>query len=196
MHEPDPRGGSRVAEAAARLVPRARSPRGPAPQQPPGSKRSLAPVLDALTAFAAQAAGVSRIDELCGVEGTAARLYFERFTAILCPDVRETFAAVGPLDRSRPPPGPARRPAPGLPRALGQRPDGHLLLSEPLSCGNAAGQKRMNSSDDGSDGVGRAAGQTQDGPLIEPGAGAFPGYPETCVDAVESTMRALWLRSV
>ncbi|MBO8200977.1 CRISPR-associated endonuclease Cas1 [Streptomyces smyrnaeus] len=65
---------------------------------------ALAPGLDALTAFAAQAAGVSRIDELRGVEGTAARLYFERFTAILCPDVRETFAAVGPLDRSRRPP--------------------------------------------------------------------------------------------
>ncbi|MFI0862255.1 CRISPR-associated endonuclease Cas1 [Streptomyces smyrnaeus] len=123
MHEPDPRGGSRVAEAAARLVPRARSPRGPAPQQPPGSKRSLAPVLDALTAFAAQAAGVSRIDELCGVEGTVARLYFERFTAILCPDVRETFAAVGPLDRSRPP----RDPLDAL------LPDCHALLANDLT---------------------------------------------------------------
>lgn len=42
--------------------------------------------------------------ELLGIEGTAARLYFEHFTGMLRPDARATFAAAGPLERTRRPP--------------------------------------------------------------------------------------------
>ncbi|MFD9814922.1 CRISPR-associated endonuclease Cas1 [Streptomyces sp. NPDC059080] len=64
----------------------------------------LTPALDTLAALARQAAAATGADELLGIEGAAARVYFEHFTHMLRPDVRDTYAAVGPLERTRRPP--------------------------------------------------------------------------------------------
>lgn len=60
--------------------------------------------LDGLARLAGQAGSQSRTAELLGVEGTAARIYFEHFTRMLRPDVRDAYAAAGPLERTRRPP--------------------------------------------------------------------------------------------
>ncbi|RKN03117.1 CRISPR-associated endonuclease Cas1 [Streptomyces radicis] len=68
------------------------------------AREDVANVLPNLTALARQASDCSSTAELLGVEGTAARLYFARFTDMLRPEARTTFAAAGPLQRTRRPP--------------------------------------------------------------------------------------------
>src|SRR5690606_25622533 len=60
--------------------------------------------LDTLATLAHKAAVAAETDELLGLDGAAARVYFEHFTPTLRSEARDAYAAAGPLQRSRRPP--------------------------------------------------------------------------------------------